>query len=73
MQSRMRYFVPLILAALIPLSCLAEASAAQKPASTQWALSLGKKKTKKPKKQHKAPKSKRTHGAKKQRSSKGAR
>jgi hypothetical protein len=69
MQSRMRYLLPLILAALFPLSSLAEASPPQNAAPTHWALFSGKK-SKKPKKEKKAPKSKRTHGAKKQRSAK---
>ncbi len=66
MQSRMRYLLPLVLAALLPVSGLADAAASQKPESARWALSFGKKKTKKPKKQKKTPKSKRSHGAKKQ-------
>ena len=69
MQNRMRYFVPLILAALLPLSCLAEASASQTTAPTRYALSLGKKKSKKPKKQSKNKKSKSSHKAKKAKSS----
>ncbi len=70
MQSRMRYLIPLILAALIPLSSLAETSVPSKDASGRYALSFGKKKNKK---QRKTPKSKRSHGAKKHGSAKPAR
>jgi len=69
MQRRMRYLFPLILAALFPLSTLAEESVPQNTAPTRYALFFGKK-SKKPKKQQKTPKSKRAHGAKKQRSAK---
>ncbi len=63
----MRYFVPLILAALLPLSSLATNPVPQHETTTRYAVSKGKK-TKKPKKQHKTPKSKRSHGAKKAKS-----
>ncbi len=53
----MRYLIPLILAALIPLSSLAETSAPAQASSTRYALFSGKKKNKK---QKKTPKSKRS-------------
>ncbi len=72
MQSRMRYLIPLILAALIPLSSLAGTSAPANGGSARYALFFGKKKNK-TKKQQKTPKSKRSHGAKKQHRAKSAR
>lgn len=70
MHSRMRYLIPLILAAAIPLSGLAATSVPAQAGSARYALSFGKKKNKK---QHKTPKSKRSHGAKKQKRTKSAR
>lgn len=53
----MRFLVPIVLAALLPISGLALNYAPERTAPTRYALSHGKK-AHKPKKQHKAPKSK---------------
>ncbi len=61
MQSRsMRYILPILLAALFPLSGFSETlvSSSPQPAHSQWALTKGKK-SKTLKKHKKAPKSKR--------------